>query len=97
MKFIAIRDFRNHDPKNIKVEGPVLHPNHIHKGAFIEISTAKELNDMSNAERETVAKLGAACCIADASNEKLVKQIRQEADETAGSAKRALETAKAAK
>ncbi len=79
MKFIALRDFRNHAPKSISVEGGARHPAHIHKGSIIEIdSQAKEVENLSAQDQVTVALLANAHAIGRADDDKLLKKIKAE-------------------
>ncbi len=71
MKLIALRDFRNPNPKLIKPTDAI-HEDHIHKGARFEIDENAKGND------ELIAQLNAANAIGDADDEKTCRAIDKE-------------------
>lgn len=69
MKLIALRDFRNPNPKQIKIDD-ALNENHIHNGARFEIDETER--------PELVATLNVANAIGDATNAETCRAIDAE-------------------
>lgn len=81
MKLIALRDFAKvGDLEAVEIDG-LTHPRHIHKGAVFEIGNAKNLLEMNKTEKANaalVAQLFVSRCIGDATDEKVVKAVKEE-------------------
>lgn len=94
MQLIAIRNFRN-PGRALEIEEPVA-PDHVHKGAIFEIGGKAPFDKLNRTDKELVVQLNAAQCIADATDEKIVKAVRAELEEEskAAKAKAAAATAK---
>jgi hypothetical protein len=93
MKLIAKRDFRN-TGQAIEIEDAI-HPDHVHKGAIFIVGKEEKtpFDGLSRQDKEFVSLLNAADCIADGSDDKIVKQVMAEvaADKKAEAARAALD------
>jgi len=69
MNLVATSNFRNTSPEVIDVTDP-LHPNHIHKGARIQIGGDKLIDQLTAGQKRLVAELNAAGRIVDADKQK---------------------------
>jgi hypothetical protein len=82
MDLIAKRDFALVKPlRGILKIADARHPDHVHKGATFSLGTAKTfqgLREENAALAQTVSVLDYAGCIADATDEKAVKAIKEE-------------------
>jgi hypothetical protein len=80
MQFIALRDFAKVPliAKHIDLGDQTRHPNAIHKGAVFNIGKRDKFKELQQEEKELVAQLILARCIADAGDPKIVKAVQDE-------------------
>jgi hypothetical protein len=80
MQFIALRDFLKVPlmDKMIDLGEQAKHPKMIHKGAIFDIGKRDKMKDLQQNEKELVAQLVLARCIADAGDPKIVKAVQDE-------------------
>jgi hypothetical protein len=78
MKLIAKRDFRNVG-NAIEIENAI-HPDHIHKGALFVVGVDEKTpyEKLNKTDQAFVATLNAADCVADGSDEKIVRLVMAE-------------------
>jgi len=77
MKLIALKDFANNF--GLEVEDP-LHERHVHAGAIFDIGQGKTLEELRKKEVPAamlVAQLTVAGCVGDATDEKVVKAVKE--------------------
>jgi hypothetical protein len=78
MQLIALRDFsRTPDLKDVEIKDTI-HDKHIHKGALFQIGTGKILKDVTPVERTQIATLVFARCVGDATDPKVVQEVKDE-------------------
>lgn len=78
MRLIAKRDFRNVG-NAIEIENPI-HPDHIHKGATFVVGQSDDTpyEKLSRQDKEFVALLNAADCLADGADPAIVAKVNAE-------------------
>lgn len=73
MKLIAKRDFRN--PGRVLPVENAIHPDHVHKGAQFAIGGDTPFEKLNRADRELVSLLNSSDCLADGSDDSIVRRI----------------------
>jgi hypothetical protein len=71
MRLIALRDFRNTHPKEIRIENAI-NESHVHKGAIFEI------DEKAKGGSELILELNVNGCVGDATEDRTVKAITSE-------------------